>query len=204
MMHKVNEFFHEHKVFFFLLLHLTSCHHTLVLKLVLSVETIDIFFRKCMFCSFKCTFGVVDIIGQRVKGVRYILAKKNKATIGTFGSKMTLQDSFTKGLASKAKYLPYISRIVDIPHNDLLSYCQQHIYRGFHNSFINIRDDLIDVRPLLNDHMISKGWYAKPNYEHTILGSTNEVIQIKGRFCHFQCLTIYCNKSSSIPNFLDF
>ncbi len=146
-----------------------------------------------MICSFKCTFGVVDIIGQHVKGVTHILAKKNKATIGTIGSKMTLQDSFTKGLASKAKYLPSISKIVDIPHNDLLSYCQQHIYHGFHNYFINIRDDLIDVRPLLNDHMINKGWYAKPNYEHTILGLTNEIIQIKGTFCHFHCLIIVTN-----------
>jgi hypothetical protein len=163
------------------------------LKLVLSVEMVDKCFWKCMICSFKCTFGVVDIIGQHVKGVTHILAKKNKATIGTIGSKMTLQDSFTKGLASKAKYLPSISKIVDIPHNDLLSYCQQHIYHGFHNYFINIRDDLIDVRPLLNDHMINKGWYAKPNYEHTILGLTNEIIQIKGTFCHFHCLIIVTN-----------
>ncbi len=157
-----------------------------------------------MFCSFKCIFGVVDIIEQHVKGVTHILAKKNKATIGTIGSEMTFQDSFTKGLASKAKYLPYISKIVDIPHNDLLSYCQQHIYHGFHNYFINIRDDMIDVHPLLNDHMISKEWYAKPNYEDTILGLANEVIQIKGTFCHFQCSTIYCNKCSLIPSFLIF
>jgi hypothetical protein len=34
-----------------------------------------------------------------VKGVTHILAKNNKGTIGTIGSKMTLQDSFTKGLA---------------------------------------------------------------------------------------------------------
>ncbi len=155
--------------FLFLLLHLTSCHHTLVLKLVLSMEMVDKCFWKCMLCSFKCTFGVVDIIGQHVKGVIDILAKKNKATIGTIGSQMTFQDSFTKGLASKAKYQPYISKIVDIPHNDLLSYCQQHIYHGFHNYFINIRDDLIDVFLLLNDYMISKGWYAEPNCEHIIL-----------------------------------
>jgi hypothetical protein len=146
----------------------------------------------------------VDIIGQHVKGVTHILTKNNKATVGTIGSEMTLQDFFTKGLVSKAKYLPYISKIVDIPHNDLLSYCQQHIYHGFHNYFINIRDDLIDVLPLLNDHMISKGWYAKPNYEDTILGLANEVIQIIGTFCHLQCLTIYCNKCSLIPSFLDF
>jgi hypothetical protein len=146
----------------------------------------------------------VDIIGQHVKGVTHILTKNNKATVGTIGSEMTLQDFFTKGLVSKAKYLPYISKIVDIPHNDLLSYCQQHIYHGFHNYFINIRDDLIDVLPLLNDHMISKGCYAKPNYEDTILGLANEVIQIIGTFCHLQCLTIYCNKCSLIPSFLDF
>jgi hypothetical protein len=114
----------------------------------------------------------VDIIGQHVKSATHVLAKKNKASIGTIGSQMTLQDSFTKGvLVGKVEYLlSYISKIVDIPHNDLVSYCQQHICHGFHNYFINIGDDLIDVRLLLNDHMIDKGWYAKPNYKHTILG----------------------------------
>jgi hypothetical protein len=63
---------------------------------------------------------------------------------------------------------------------------------------------LIDVRHLLNDHMICKWWYVEPNYEHIILGLTNEVIQIKRTFCHFQCSTIYCNKCSLIPIFLDF
>ncbi len=190
--------------FLFLLLHLTSCHHTSILKLVLSVVMGDKLFWKCMLCSFKCTFGVVDIIRQHVKGVTHILAKKNKTTIGTIGSQMIVQNFFTKGLASKTKYLPYISKIVDIPHNDLLSYCQQHMYHGFHNYFINIRDDLIDVRPLLNDHMISKGWYAEPNCEHTILNLTNEIIQMKRTFCHFQCSTIYCNKCSLIHSFIDF
>jgi hypothetical protein len=109
-----------------------------------------------MLCSFKCSFGVVDIIGQYVKGVTHIFAKKNKVIIGTIGNQMTFQDSFTEGIASKTKYLPYISKIVDIPHKDLLSYCQQHIYHGFHNYFIDTRDDLIDVRHLLNDHMICK------------------------------------------------
>jgi len=42
----------------------------------------------------------------------------------------------------------YISKIVDIPHNDLVSYCQQHICH------VNIGDDLIDVCLLLDDHMI--------------------------------------------------
>jgi hypothetical protein len=171
---------------------------------VLNVAMGDKLFWKCMLCSFKCTFGVVDIIRKHVKGVTHILAKKNKTTIGTIGSQMIVQDFFTKGLASKTKYLPYISKIVDIPHNDLLSYCQQHIYHGFHNYFINIRDDLIDVCPLLNDHMISKGWYAEPNYEHIILNLTNEIFQMKGTFCHFQCLTIYCNKCSLIHSFIDF
>jgi len=66
---------------------------------MLSVEMVDKKIWTCMFCNFKCTFGVVDIIGQHVKGVTHILAKNNKATIGTIGSEMTLQDSFTKGLA---------------------------------------------------------------------------------------------------------
>ncbi len=118
---------------------------------------------------------MVDTIGQHVKCATHVLAKKNKASIGTIGSQMTLQDSFMKGVTiSKVEYPPsYISKIVGIPHNDLVSYCQQHICHGFHNHFINIGDDLIDVHPLLNDHMIGKGWYAKPNYKHTILGLTN-------------------------------
>jgi hypothetical protein len=113
---------------------------------------IDKFFWKCTFCSFNGIFGVVDIIGQHVKGATHVLAKKNKVVIGTIGSQMTLQDSFTKRvLVGKIEYpLSYIPEIVDIFHNDLGSYCQQHICHGFHNYFINIRDDLIDVRPLLN------------------------------------------------------
>jgi hypothetical protein len=60
-------------------------------------------------------------------------------------------------LVGKAKYPPsYIPKIVDIPHNDLVSYCQQQICHEFHNYFISIRDDMIDVHPLLNDHMIVK------------------------------------------------
>jgi hypothetical protein len=60
-----------------------------------------------------------------VRGATHVLAKKNKVTIGTIGIQMKLQDSFTKGvLVGKVKYPPsYISKIVDIPHNDLVSYC---------------------------------------------------------------------------------
>jgi hypothetical protein len=60
-------------------------------------------------------------------------------------------------------------KIVDILHNDLVSYFQQQICHGFHNFFISIGNDLIDVHLLLNDHMIGKGWYAKTNYRHIIL-----------------------------------
>jgi len=69
--------------------------------------------------------GVVDTIGQHVKGATHVLAKKNKAAIGTIGIQMTLQNFFTKGVfIGKAKYPPsYIPKIVDIPHNDLVSYC---------------------------------------------------------------------------------
>jgi hypothetical protein len=140
----------------------------------------DNFFWKCTLCSFNGTFGVVDTIGQHVRGATHVLVKKNKATIGTIGSQMTPQNSFMKGLfTSRAKYPPsYIPKIVDIPHNGFVSYCQQHICHGFHNNFINIRDDLIDICLILNDHMISKGWYAELKYKHTILGLTNEVFQI--------------------------
>jgi len=114
---------------------------------------------------------------------------------------MTFQDSLTKGvLVSKVEYPPsYIPKIVDIPHNDLDSYCQQRICHGFHNYFISIRDDLIDVCPLLNDHMIGKGWNVDPNYRHTILGLT-----IERTFCHFECSTMFYNKYSLIFSFLDF
>jgi hypothetical protein len=208
-MQKVNDTFHEHKVcfscvFFFFLLHLTLYHHILVLKLVLGVEMIDKKFWKCTLCSFNDTFGVVDTIGQHVKGATHILAKKNKATIRIVGIQMTLQDYFMKGvLVGKIEYPPsYIPKIVDIPHNDLDSYCQQCICHGFHNYFINIRDDLIDVHPLLNDHMIGKGWYAEPNYTHIILGLTNEVIQ--RTFRHFECLTLFYKKCFLIPSFPNF
>jgi hypothetical protein len=63
---------------------------------------------------------------------------------------------------------------------------------------------LIDVRPLLNEHMISKGWHDEPNYKHIILGLTNEIIQIERTFCHFECSTMFCNKCSltiTFPNF---
>jgi hypothetical protein len=52
--------------------------------------------------------------------------------------------------------------------------------------------------------MIGKGWYVEPNYRHTILGLTNEVIHIERTFCHFECLTMFYNKCSLIPSFLDF
>jgi hypothetical protein len=48
-------------VFFFFLLHLTSCYHIVVLKLVLGAKMIDKKFWKCTFCSFNGTFGVVDM-----------------------------------------------------------------------------------------------------------------------------------------------
>ncbi len=141
----------------FLFLHLTSCHHIFVLKLVLGVEMINKKFWKCTLCSFNGTFGVVDTIGQHVRGATDVLAKKNKASIRTISIQMTFQDSFMKAvLVGKAKYPPsYIPKIVDILHNDLVSYCQQQICREFHNYFISIRDDLIDVHPMLNDHMIA-------------------------------------------------
>ncbi len=83
------------KFFFmcFFFLHLTSCHHILVLKLVLGVEMIDKKFWKCTLCSFNGTFGVVDTVGQHVKGATHVLAKKNKAAIGTIGIQMTIQNS---------------------------------------------------------------------------------------------------------------
>jgi hypothetical protein len=62
----------------------------LVLKLVLGAEMVDKKFWKCTLCNFNGTFGVVDIIGQHVKSATHVLAKKNKATIGTVGIQMTL------------------------------------------------------------------------------------------------------------------
>ncbi len=77
MLQKVNDIFHEQKVFFhvFSFLHLTSCHHILVLKLVLGVKMIDKKFWKCTLCSFNGTFGMVDTIGQHVRGATHVLAR---------------------------------------------------------------------------------------------------------------------------------
>ncbi len=86
----------------------------------------------------------------------------------------------------------------------MVSYCQQHICHGFHNYLFSIIDDLIDVCPLLNDHMIGKGWYVEPNYRHIILGLTIEVIQSEGTFCHFECSPMFYNKCSLIPSFPNF
>ncbi len=63
---------------------------------------------------------------------------------------------------------------------------------GFHNYFINIGTDFIDVHPLLNDHMIGKGKYVEPSFKHIRLSSTNETIQIH----HFEFDAIFCNKCS--------
>jgi hypothetical protein len=68
--------------FLFLLLHLTSCYCILVLKLVLATEMVDKKFWKCTLCSFNGTFGVVDTIGQHVKGATFFLLRR---TIGTIG-----------------------------------------------------------------------------------------------------------------------
>jgi hypothetical protein len=91
---------------------------------------VDKKFWKCTLCSFNGTFQVVDTIGQHVRGATLFLLRR---TIGTIGIQMTLQDYFTKRvLVGKIEYPPsYIPKFVDIPQNDLVSYCQQHICHGF-------------------------------------------------------------------------
>ncbi len=60
---------------------------------MLGAKMIDKKFWKCTLCSFNGTFGMVDTIGQHVRGATHVLAKKNKVAIGTTGIQMTLQDS---------------------------------------------------------------------------------------------------------------
>ncbi len=138
MLQKVNSlivswihFFSFHVVFL-VLLHFTSCLHISILKVVfLSAKIADNFFWKCTFCSLNGTFGMLNNIGQYVKGAAHVLARKNRETSGIVGNQMSIQDFFTKGvLVSKIEYLPSF-QFVDIFYNELLSYCAQHVCYRF-------------------------------------------------------------------------
>ncbi len=117
---------------FFVLLHFTLCLHTLVLKVVfIGAKMANNFFWKCTFCSLNGMFGVLNSIGQHMKGVAHVLAKKKRETSGIVGNQMLIQDFFTKGvLVSKIEYPPSF-KFVDILYNELFSYCAQHVYYGF-------------------------------------------------------------------------
>jgi hypothetical protein len=92
----MNTIFSFHMVFL-VLLHFTSCLHTLVLKVVfLGAKMADKFFWKCTFCSLNGTFGVLNSIGQHVKGVAHVLAKKNRETSAIVGNQVSIQDFSTK------------------------------------------------------------------------------------------------------------
>ncbi len=93
----MNTIFSFHMVFF-VLLHFTSCLHTSVLKVVyLGAKMAKFVFWKCTFCSLNGTFGVLNNIGQYVKGVAHLLAKKNRETSGIVGNQMSIQDFLQKG-----------------------------------------------------------------------------------------------------------
>ena len=167
---------------------------------------IDKNFWRCSLCSFNGNFGVVDTIGQHVRGGQHLKAKKNLAAGGISSSQLTIQSSFSKGIMSgMAVYPPsYVPRPSDMPRDILHSYCEKHICHGFHNYRVLVGEEMVDVRPLLNDLNCGKEWYPDPNYTRTILSSSNEIIHIEGTFRHRDCDVIFCNKCSLIPSYQDF
>jgi hypothetical protein len=64
----------------------------------LGAKMADNFFWKCTFCSLNGMFGVLNRIGQHVKGAAHVLAKKKRETCGIVGNEMSIQDFFTKGV----------------------------------------------------------------------------------------------------------
>ena len=92
----------------------------------------------------------------------------------------------------------------DIPRDILHSYCEKHIYHGFHKYSVLVGAEMVDVRPLLKDLNCVKEWYANPNYTCTILSSLGEIVYIEGTFCHHDCNVIFCNKCSLITTCQDF
>jgi hypothetical protein len=63
----------------------------------LGAKMADKSFWKCTFCSLNGTFGVLNTIGQHVKCVAHVLAKKNREASGIVDNQMSIQNFFTKG-----------------------------------------------------------------------------------------------------------
>jgi hypothetical protein len=96
----------------------------------LGAKVVEKCFWKCTFYSLNGMFGVLNSIGQHVKGATHVLAKKKRETSGIVCNQMSIQDFFTKGvLVNNIEYLP-LFKFVDILYNELLSYCAQHVYYG--------------------------------------------------------------------------
>jgi hypothetical protein len=91
----------------------------------------DTSFWKCTFCSLNGTFGVLNSIGQHVKGVAHVLAKKNREASGIVGNQMSIQNSFTKGVLVSKIEDPPLLKFVDILYKELLSYSAQNVCYGF-------------------------------------------------------------------------
>jgi hypothetical protein len=73
----------------------------------LGAKMAKLFLWKCKFYSLNGMFGVLNSIGQHVKGAAHVLAKKNRKTSGIVGNQMSIQEFFTKGvLVSKIEYPP--------------------------------------------------------------------------------------------------
>ena len=125
---------------------------------------------------------------------------------GISSNQMTIQSSFSKGIMSgMAVYLPsYMPRLSDMPRDILHSYCEKHICHGFHNYNVLVGEEMVDIRPLLKDLNCAKEWYPDPNYTHTILSSSGEIVHIERTFHHRDCDVIFCNKCSLIPSYQDF
>jgi hypothetical protein len=100
---------------------------------------------RCSLCSFNGSFGVVDTIGQHVRGGLHIQARRNKATGRISGSQMTIQSSFSKGvMSSMAEYLPsFIPKPIDIPRVVLNSYYQKNVCHGFYKYTVLVGDEMV-------------------------------------------------------------
>jgi hypothetical protein len=160
----------------------------------------------CSLCNQSGKFGVVDTFAQHVRGKDHIQAQKNKIAGGISGNQLTIQASLAKGvLSGKAKYPPfYVPKPIDIPRDEMVSYCCQNICHGFHDYLLKLGESVIDVRPLLNDPISGKNWYADPNYKCRIQSPSSEIMYIEGTFRHVECTSIFCDKCLLIPSFSDF
>jgi hypothetical protein len=63
----------------------------------LGAKMADNFFWKCTFCSLNGMFGVLNSIGQHVKGVAHVLAKKTAKQVELLAIKCQFKTVLQKG-----------------------------------------------------------------------------------------------------------